>query len=500
MDMRQFIAIDLGSTNLKAGLYDETLKCVAMEKCPVIYERHRGQVEFDAEAYFDALLALLTTLLRHEGAQPRLVCNVTLTGQAESLVVLGKDGRPLMNAISWMDERSTEECDSIRAQFPHDVFSMHTGQQAVLPTWPATKILWLRRHCPDVFSRAKQYLLLKDYIVYRLTGRLLADRSIATFTFYFDIFRGQYWPDMLEACGIDSGQLPLLVEPCTAAGFLLAEIASCLGLTGQVDVNIGTLDHFASMIGVGNTAVGTASLSIGTVMALAVLAGSSPPVGSGIALHYGFRPGELVMLPVAESGGICLEWFRKTCMPGVRFAHIDSVLQERNTTENTIVFLPYLVGSNAPELESNVSGLFYGLRSEHDSYDMAYAVMEGVAFLLRKNIEFITACGTPVEQIIATGGGARSDLWCQLQADVSGIPVVIPEQMEAACLGAAMIGAVSCGVYGSLREAAATVKIRRRFTPCESERLSRKYRQFQLLYDAMRRVEQLGAIGFERDD
>lgn len=490
--MQQFIAIDLGTTNIKVGLYSERLDCVALEHCPVRYLRNGTRVEFDAEAYFDALVAVLGRLLKRPGAQPRLVGGIALTGQAESLVVLGGNDRPIMNAISWMDERSVQECRTLEARFAHSDYAAVTGQQAILPTWPATKILWLRGHRPDLFSHATRFVLLKDYIGYRLTGRLLADCSIATFTFYFDIYRRRYWPEMLESVGISEDQLPPLAEPCTAAGPLTAEIAAQLGLRDDVAVNIGTLDHFAGMIGVGNTRQGIASLSTGTVMALAVMAAPGTAGDTRIAMHYGFLPGTYVMLPVAESGGICLEWFRDTCLPGVGFAEIDAALERREAADNGIIFLPYLVGSNAPELDTDVSGVFFGLRSQHDGYDMAHAVMEGVAHMLRKNCDHIAAAGTPVSRIIATGGGAKSALWCQLQADVTGIPVEVPDQSEAACLGTAIIAAVAAGAYRSYEEATgAAVRIRRRFLPRQSGHLTRKYRQFEALYKAMAAIQRI---------
>lgn len=480
------LGIDLGSTNIKAALYDEQLRPLGQLSRPVEYIRTQGQIEFDAEAYCAQLLALIAALTAQmPGAQ---VTQIGLTGQAESLVCVDADGRACMNAISWMDERSQAQCTQLSAQFSPALCARVTGQQAVLPTWPATKILWLKQNRPDVFEKTAKFMLLKDYIVYRMTGRMMADASIATFTFYFDIYNKRYWPEMLAAIGISEDRLPPLVEPCTVAGKLTPQAARQTGLSEQTVVNIGTLDHFAGMIGTGNTAPGGVTLSTGTVMALSIMA-EEPAAPCGIAMHYGFLPDTHVMLPVAESGGVSLEWFRRTCMEGVGYDELNRVLAERMTQESSLLFLPYLVGTNAPEFDTDATGVFWGLRQGHDKFDMARAVMEGVSFMLRKNCDAIRAAGTTPTRIIATGGGAKSAVWCQMQADITGLPVTVPAQTEAACLGAAMAAAVAAGRFADHAQAAACcVSVRETYLPHPSAALDHAYRRFTQLYTAALQV------------
>lgn len=482
-----YIGIDLGSTNIKAAIYDKEFKLIDRQSRPVEYIRENGFVEFDAYGYCVQLADLLENMLKTNGVSS--VCQIAFTGQAESLVVVGADGKPLMNAISWMDERSTAECEILSRQFSAQVCEAVTGQMAVLPTWPATKIAWLRTNRPEIYENAQTYMLLKDYVVYYLTGEKLADMSIATFSFYFDIYNKCYWQDMLSAIGISEAQLPKLCEPCTVAGNLLPEITEKLGLTEPAAVNVGTLDHFAGMIGTGNIRPGGITLSTGTVMALATMCAQPTPKSCGCAMHYGFLPDTYVMLPVAESGGVSLEWFRRSCM-NVGYDVMNETLAKRQPNE--LLFLPYLVGTNAPEFDADANGVFWGLRQEHDAIDMAGAVMEGVSYVLRKNCEYIAKKGMTLSRIIATGGGAKSPIWCQLQADITGLPVCIPAEKEAACLGAAMICAVSAGQFDSFAAAAdACVAMSTQYTPNPSERLDRKYRRFCALYTA---ALEIGAI------
>ncbi len=490
MDRRLFIGVDLGSTNMKAGVYDaENFQCLASAAAPVPYDRRFG-VEIDLEQLENLLLEMLREIAAAENVEGSQIEEIGLTGQAETLVILDKEGKPLMNAISWMDERSKEECAELERKFTAEICEQVTGQQAIIPTWPATKILWLRKKRPDIFEKAAYYMLLKDYIVYRLTGKMLADCSIATFSFYFDIYKKCYWKEMLEAIGIREEQLPQLTEPCTEAGWMAKEIAEMIGVPESVKVNVGTLDHFAGMIGTGNTEPGIVSLSTGTVMALATLA-RKPRRGEtyGIAMHYGFQADTYVMLPVAESGGVSLEWFRKTCMPDMDYENLNRKLETR-TSDSGIIFLPYLVGTNAPEFDVQAKGIFYGLRAEHDAVDMAKAVMEGVGFVLKKNCEGIEKAGMPIHHIYATGGGTRSQIWCQIQADITGIPIVVLKEKEIGCLGAAVLAAVAAGACVSYKEAAKQVhKESICYMPKKSAAIEEKYRKFGILYQTMLEIE-----------
>lgn len=483
-----YIGVDLGSTNIKAAIYDKHFKLIDRQSRPVNYIRDNGFVEFDAYSYCQDLIGLLADMVKTNGVN--CVCEIAFTGQAESLVVVGADGSPMMNAISWMDERSTAECEELGAQFDAATCEAITGQMAVLPTWPATKILWLRRNRPEVYENAATYMLLKDYIVYCLTGKKVADMSIATFSFYFDIYNKCYWQEMLNAIGISEKQLPPLVEPCSVAGTLTASVAAQMGLGTETKVNVGTLDHFAGMIGTGNIRPGGITLSTGTVMALAAMCGVPAPKSCGIAMHYGFLPDTHVMLPVAESGGVSLEWFRRSCMPGMDYDEMNRVLATRQPNE--LLFLPYLVGTNSPEFDTEANGVFWGLRQEHDAYDMAGAVMEGVAFVLRKNCDYIAKNGVKPTSIIATGGGAKSPIWCQMQADITGLPVRIPKEKEAACLGAAMIAAVSDGHFEGYEAAtAACVDMTTQYEPKPTKCTERKYRRFCALYDAALKINEI---------
>ena len=502
--MKNFHAsLDLGSTNIKAALYaGESLSIAAGCSRPMEYFREGNRVEFDADSVIKTMFEMLCEL---GGKVPGgSIKTITLTGQAESLILLDKNFKPLRRAISWMDERSLTECGVLAQKFSAEEIYNVTGQKAIIPTWPATKIIHLFETEPECIAKTAFFVLLKDYVAWKLSGVFAADKSIATFSLYFDIFRGSYWEKMLDACGIRAAQLPLLIEPCTVMGSI--NPALNLGAAwSQARVNTGTLDHFAGMIGSGNIAPGALSESTGTVMAMAAmlpLSGgdcakpSSFSAKENAALHYGPFPRTLVLLPVAESGGICLELFRNNFLPGRSFEEINKgILEHADEKNNRLIFLPYLAGVNAPEYDRDACGIFYGLRSETNVYDMAKAVMEGVAMLLDRNLAAMRGTGLDFSRIICTGGAAKSDLWCRIKADVCGCEVLVPEDSETACRGAAIIGAVSCGDFCNYEEAVKNcVKIKKQFLPQDIAAYRDKKAGFEILYKAM--LETAAAMTF----
>ena len=475
-----YIGVDLGSTNIKAALYDTSIKRVAICSRKVEYIREDKRVEFNADRYFDAVIELLKELNQY-GLPIR---EITLTGQAESLILLDEKGKPLCNAISWMDERSEAECLELAKSFDEETCYAVTGQKSIIPTWPATKILHMKNHDPEMIDRTRFYVLLKDYIAYRLCGKLVCDKSIATFSFYFDIHKECYWKEMLQACGIQEDQLPPLVDPGTRLGSLRTDLS--LGqLFNDTQLNIGTLDHFAGMIGTGNIEPGTVSESTGTVLGISTLAKLPLSGKESAALHFGPFPGSYVFLQVAESGGFCLEWFRDRFMKEFSLQEIDELILQRDYP-NKMLFLPYIMGVNAPDFDADASGVFFGIRADHDNIDFAYAVMEGVAFLLERNVTALKHNNMKFNRIISTGGGAKSDLWSQLKADITGLAVEIPADNEAACLGAAIIGAVGCGDFKDYQTAVANcVKFVKRFEPKNESRFLSKKAGFGALYEGM---------------
>jgi len=481
------IAIDLGTTNIKVASYTNALVSIALESHNVSYIKKNGFVEFDAELYFSNIVDLIASCYRkslHTFGTENV--QIVLTGQAESLVVVDNNGKPLRNGISWLDMRSTQECEELSRVFDKELCYRITGQPEIIPTWPLTKILWLKRNEPDNFSRIEKFLLLKDYIIFRLTGKYIGEYSIYPFSHYFDVTKKEYWAEPLEYCGVDLSQLPELIAPCSIVGDVCDEMLDKTNLPFGSAVNAGTLDHFAGMIGTGNIVEGIVSESAGTVSSIATFISSPFSSPAKIPLYCGPFADSYIYLPVCESGGISLEWFKTNFISNLSFEEINKVCAAR-TVDARLTFLPYLTGVNPPDFDNNATGVFYGVTLHHDPYDFALAIMYGVASLLRKNIDFFKSSGIHVDKIISTGGGAKSALWSQIKADICNLPVVIPRNQEAPSLGSAIIGAVASGYYPGYRSAIQeSVQIEKIYYPnkCHAP-FEEKYLMFINLYDSL---------------
>ena len=481
------ITVDLGTTNIKVASYTNALVPVAIESHNVSYIKENGFIEFDAELYFSDIAALIKTCYEESARTfDRETVQIVLTGQAESLIVVDKHGKPLRNGISWLDMRSTRECEELSHVFDKDLCYKITGQPEIIPTWPLTKILWLKRNEPDCFAAVEKVLLLKDYIIFRLTGRYVGEYSIYPFSYYFDVIKKEYWAEPLRYCGIDMCKLPALIEPCSVVGEICSEAIRNTCLPQGSIVNAGTLDHFAGMIGTGNVVEGIVSESAGTVSSIATFISSPFASPSKIPFYCGPLAGSYIYLPVCESGGISLEWFKNNFLNGISFDEINEVCAAR-TVDTRLTFLPYLTGVNPPDFDSNATGVFYGATINHDSYDFALAIMYGVASLLRKNIDYFKSSGIRVDRIISTGGGAKSALWSQIKADICNLPVVIPQNQEAPCFGSAIIGAVTSGYYpdyrSAIQESVQTDKIY--YPDIRHNPYEMKYQSFLELYNTL---------------
>lgn len=443
--------MDLGTTNIKVVRYDATAQRQAVASEPMHYVREGDQVVFDPERVFAAVLDLIGRAGADSGDGVD-AATIVVTGQAESLVLVDDSGRPIGPGISWLDERSTAQADEIAETFdPVAAFAI-TGEPAPVATWPATKLRWLASHERQRLASAKQVLMLKDFVLMRLTGVAVGEETTRGFTYLYDVPGRRYWPEMVEFCGIRLEALPELVPAGTALGPVRADVAALLPAAASYSVNAGALDHFCAMVGTGTYTAGAVSASAGTVLALSLLTDEwefDPAMR--VSFHPGLRPGETVLFSCADSGGITLGWFHDQIAGDLSYESLERELGERSFADAPL-FLPYLTGVNPPDFNPAARGAFVDLLLRHDRVDLAYAVMEGVAHLLKRNVDDLVTHGQPVHSVTSAGGGTASAFWNQLKADVLGIELHVPAEHEDACRGAAILALASSGVINSLAD------------------------------------------------
>jgi xylulokinase len=475
--MDAILAVDLGTTALKCALHD--LRGNVLAKATKEYSLITPDalsVEVDVTTYWSAFKNTIASVLKQAQVDSSHIKALGLSAQGETLILVGKDTLPLRRAIVWLDNRAQNEADELGDQFDHHHAYQITGQVRLVPTWPAAKLLWIQRHEPEIFEETAKFLLIEDYFLHRLTGEYVCEGSLITSTCYWNFRTKQWWQEMLDYLGVREDQLPTILPSGTPVGKIRQEVAAELGLSPETIACTGALDQACGAIGVGNIAPGIFSENTGA--ALAICSTVSQPTldpKDQMPCHYHGVPG-LYMLHTFTSGGIVLKWFRD------EFAHLEKEVSQASgidaydliSSEVTrvppgcegLVMLPHLQGAMAPEANPKAHGVFYGFTLRHGRNHFSRAIMEAVAFIVRRNIEVIEGMGVKVAEIRALGGGARSRIWKQIEADITHRPVITTVNEEAATLGAAILAGKAIGTYASIAEAVEQmVQIKDRFEP-----------------------------------
>jgi xylulokinase len=497
--MPYILAFDLGTTALKCALHALSGEVIAnaSEEYQLITPS-ADAVEMDVETYWQAFKSAVARVLKESNVDRDEIKALGVSAQGETLILVDQGGKPLRRAIVWLDNRAQQEADQLGDSLGHRHTFEITGQVKLVPTWPASKILWLRQHEPETFARTGKFLLIEDYFLYRLTGEYVCEGSLVTSTCYWNLRTRAWWSEMLQELHISEDQLPQYRESGEAVGKLRPEIASELGLGRDTIACTGALDQACGAIGVGNIKPGIFSENTGA--ALAICATVKQPVldpNNQMPCHYHGLPG-LYMLHTFTSGGIVMRWFRDEFataeMQVSRSSGLDAYALMGLEAEQVppgcegLVMLPHLQGAMAPEANPKASGVFYGFTLRHGRSHFIRAIMEGVGFIVRRNIEVIEGLGVSVNEIRALGGGARSRIWKQMEADIVGRPVLTTTNEEAATLGAAILAGKAVGLYSSVEEAAERmIQIKERFEPNPANRAMYEaaFGTYVRLYDAL---------------
>jgi len=477
--MDYVLGIDLGTTALKAALFNQKGQTVASStKEYKLYTPSPLVVELDPQVYWQALKNALAEIKQTNDIDIKNICSLGISAQGETLIPIDKDGKALRNAIIWMDNRAEEESKWLTSHFTNDTLYKVTGQVSMLPMWPAAKILWLKKHEPEIFNRTFKFLLIEDYFIFCLTGTAVSEGSLLCSTCYWDIHTRKYWPEMLQTLGITEDQLPEIREPGEAIGPIKTDIAEELGLSPKTIIATGALDQAAGAIGVGNISPGIFTECTGSNIAIVALVdGPTEDPNKEMPCFYYGLPHTYMIHAFSMTGGMVLKWFRDQFFGENGGAEITGGLETYEAmTEmaasvapgsSGLVMLPHLQGAGVPESNPNARGVFYGLSLHHGKAHMVRAIMEAIAMNLRRMVDAVEAMGISVEEVRSLGGGAKSDLWCQIKADVLGRPVYsMKNTQDAACLGAAILAGVAIGIWPSVEEAVTSfVEIERKYEP-----------------------------------
>ena len=499
------IGVDVGTSGAKALAIDETGKVLgsALVEYP-LHSPKTNWAEQDPEDWRRATFEALASLAHAPEVKASEVKGLGLTGQMHGSVFLDSGSHVLRPAILWCDQRTAKQCDDITSKVGANKLIEMVCNPA-LTGFTAPKILWLRENEPEVYDKVRRILLPKDYVRYQLTGEFATDVADASGTLLFDVKKRTWHTELMSILDIPEDFMPRAYEGPEVTGTLSAEAAAATGLPEGIPVVAGGGDQAAGGVGCGIVRTGVISSTVGTsgvVFAFADEVRLDPEGRVHTFCHS--VPGKWHVMGVMLSAGGSLRWFRDALCQNEKavaaetgadpYEYITAAAATIPAGAEGLTFLPYLTGERTPHQDPYAKGAFIGLSLRHSRAHMARAVLEGVAFGMRDSLEIIREMGVPIEQVRASGGGARSDLWRQIQADVNKAPLVTINVDEGPAYGAALLATVGTGLYGSVEEACdATIRV---VESCEPD--PAQSRQYDAWFAEYRAAYRALAPGFRR--
>ncbi len=488
----KYIGVDLGTSAVKLLLMDEkgTVLKMVSRSYPISYPE-LGWSEQNPEDWYREVMAGIKELVAgYTPAEKRDIKGIGVAGQMHGLVVLDEKDRVLRPVILWNDGRTFREVDYLNQSIGEDKLLQVTSNIA-FAGFTAPKLLWMKNNEPQLFQCICKIMLPKDYINYRLTGTFATEYSDAAGTLLLDVRKKCWSEEMLEICELRKEQLPRLYESYDAIGTLKVEIATELGLSEDVKVAAGAADNAAAAIGTGTVGSGSCNISLGTSGTLFIPC-EDYDSRWGRALHtFVHADGNYHFLGCILSAASCNKWFMEQVLQDGDYERIQGTISPEKLGNNTIFFLPYLMGERSPINDTNARGTFIGMTMNTTREDMLLAVLEGVGFALRDCIEIARGQGIQIWQSTICGGGAKSKLWRQIIANILNVELSIVETEEGPGYGGAMLAAVACGAFETVGECAGQmVRVVDRVLP-EPEiaaRYEAKYEKYRRLYPALKPV------------
>ena len=463
--MEYLLGVDLGTSGTKTVLFDRTGKAIAGETIEYpLYQPENGWAEQDPEDWWHAARDTIKAVITKSGVNAEDIKGVSFSGQMHGLVLTDENDRVLRKSIIWCDGRTQKECDEITEKVGRERLIELTANPA-LTGFTAGKILWVRRNEPEIFARAKHAMLPKDYVRFRLTGEYFCEMSDASGTNLLDVPHRCWSKEVLEKLEINPELLPPLLESSDIAGRITREAAELTGLKEGTVVAAGAGDNMAAAVGTGVVVPGKAFVTIGT--SGVVFAHSRTvqidPAGR-VHSFCAAVPGEYAVMSCTLAAGLSLKWYRdQFCKAEIQTADEMGtdpyVLMNEEAAQspigaNRLIYLPYLMGERSPLLDPNARGAFIGLSAMHTRRDLLRAVMEGVSYSQKQNLDVLSGMHVLPETIFACGGGAKNPFWRQMMADAFHMPVKTVRNTEGPALGAAILAGVAAGLYSSIPEAA----------------------------------------------
>lgn len=485
----KFLGIDIGTSGSRAVIIDENGKVIA--SATSMHEDFAspeiGWAEQNPNDWWRACREVIGEVLQTVKAET--IGAISFSGQMHGSVFLDEADKVIRPALLWCDQRTEKQCAEI---------TKHIGKERLIELvcnpaitgFTLPKLLWLRENEPENWRKVRTVLLPKDYIRLKLSGDKASDVADASGTLLFDVQNRKWSSEMLSAFGIDEKILPKIYESIEVTGVVSESGASATGLEIGTKIIAGAGDNAAGAIGMGIVENGKVSATIGTSGVIFAVS-DKPRLDLQGRIHTLCHaiPNRWHNTGVTLSAGLSFKWFRENFGDGKSYDELVNEAEKIPSGSDGAIWLPYLMGERAPHLDASARAAFVGITASHTKAHFTRAVLEGVAFSLRDSLEIFKASGVEISSIRLGGGGAKSRLWRQIQADVYDKPVEIIEGDEGAAFGAAILAGVGAGHWKTVDEACEkSIKVIETIEPNteSSAKLNKNYEAYKLLYSALR--------------
>jgi xylulokinase len=451
--MSPLIGIDLGTTGCKAAVYGEDGDLLGESYLEYgLITLSATQIEQDPAAWWDLACQAVNCALASADVDRLTVRGIAVSSQGISFVPVDRQGKPLTNAISWLDSRAIDEADEVLDHFsPERVFAT-TGKRSA-PFYVLPKLLWVRKHNPDVWRQTCSVLTAHDYLALRLCGQQVTDHSMAGGTLLYDLQAADWWAECMSVFDMRESLFVPIRWSGTPIDTLTPEAARALDLPRTVVVSVGGQDQKCAALGAGIQDE-RATVSLGTASAISQMM-NSPRTDPEMRVPTSpfVQPDRWVLEGVVGTGAASLRWYRDALGTHMSYDEIAEEACAVPAGADGVVFYPHLSGAGSPHWQSLARGSFHGLSLATSRGHLTRAVLEGVAYQIRENLAITEELAGPVEDVMLFGGGAKSAVWRDIIGDVINRPVSWTSSAETASLGAAMLAGVGCGTFTSLSEA-----------------------------------------------
>ena len=453
--MDYLLGIDIGTSGTKGVLMDREGKIYARAGREYSIDIPQpGWAEQNPKMWWEATIQVIREIIKESKVNPKQVRGIGLSGQMHGTVFLDKNLQPFRPAIIWADQRSSSQCEFIYQKIGKERLAELTGNP-IATGFMGSTLLWMKENQPEEFNQIYKVILAKDYIRYKLTGNLGAEVTDASSSLLLDIKRRCWSEELLDILGLPFKILPERVhESQEVAGYLLAEVARYSGLLEGIPVVYGGGDQSMQAVGNGVIKPRILSSTIGTGGQLFITLDKftyDPKLRIHTFCHA--LPDTYHLQGAILSAGLSLKWLRENILhTSDSYPIFDEEVDKIKVGSEGIIFLPYLLGERSPYMNPEAKGVFFGLSLKHHRAHLVRAVMEGVVFALRDCLEVFKELGIKIEQVIASGGGAKSRVWRQIQADILNEEISMTQSIEPAAMGAAILAGIGVGIYKDVED------------------------------------------------